>query len=122
MYRETDDDQYWIGLNDVETEGTFLWIDGSEVVYLNWDSDQPDNAGGVEDCGENANGKWNDVVCSQNYASYLCASPYWPTNTIRTFQFNTETNIADILAVSVGNNGQDSICIDRITVDDISAT
>eukprot|EP01083_Nonionella_stella_P066826 176314_1 len=125
MHRETDDDRYWIGLNDVnkvKSEGNFSWIDASEKSYQNWNPDQPDNAGGVEDCVENVYGKWNDIVCSYNHASYICASPYWPTNTIRTFQFNTETNIADILAITVGNNGADSICIDRITLNDISAT
>eukprot|EP01083_Nonionella_stella_P138663 421998_1 len=120
MYRETDDDRYWIGLNDVKYEGNYSWIDRSEVDYQH--NFAPDNAGGVEDCVENWSGQWNDRICSHNHASYICASPYWPTNTIRTFQFNTETNIADILAVSVGNNGVDSICIDRITIDDISAT
>ena len=29
---------YWIGLQDLHTNGTFQWIDGSSVDFLNFDS------------------------------------------------------------------------------------
>ena len=34
---------YWIGLNDVQTEGKWQWVTGEAVSYLNWDKKQPDN-------------------------------------------------------------------------------
>jgi len=31
----------WIGLNDLETDGTFVWVDGAPTSYTNWSSDEP---------------------------------------------------------------------------------
>jgi len=43
----------WIGLNDLEKEGTFVWPDGSQTSYQPWAFNQPDNLTGPEgeDCG-----------------------------------------------------------------------
>jgi len=30
----------WIGLSDLETEGRFRWVDGSNVTYASWDDGQ----------------------------------------------------------------------------------
>jgi len=61
----------WLGLHREYPGGPFAWATGEPVTYLNWDPGQPDNGGGVEDCGhiwqtdnpQNA-GKWNDGVGS----------------------------------------------------------
>ena len=38
----------WLGGNDLEAEGSWIWSDGSSWSYSNWQSGQPDNArGGV---------------------------------------------------------------------------
>ena len=37
-------------------------------------SGQPDNAGGIENCGhmyERYTGRWNDITCSMNY-HFIC--------------------------------------------------
>lgn len=32
----------WIGMNDINTESTFLWTDGSTVSYTNWANGAPE--------------------------------------------------------------------------------
>ncbi|KAI8517186.1 response to nematode [Branchiostoma belcheri] len=66
-------DSYWIGLNDVREEGSFVWSDeaNSPAVYTNWHPDQPDNGGG-EDCVEmTKNQDWNDLPCSSKL-NFIC--------------------------------------------------
>nr|XP_034985744.1 macrophage mannose receptor 1-like [Zootoca vivipara] len=77
----------WIGLNDINTENSFLWTDGSGVYYTNWASGFPDYG---EDCvfmmkgSGNSAGKWRDGPCSAR-KSYICqrnsdpALPYFET-------------------------------------------
>ena len=47
----SDDSQFglWIGLNDRNQEGEFVWASGQPVTYTNWGSEQPDNHNGAED-------------------------------------------------------------------------
>lgn len=52
----------WIGLTDTAQEGSFQWADGSAFTYSRWDSNEPNNGGGVEDWVlMYDNGRWNDV-------------------------------------------------------------
>ncbi len=66
----------WIGLTDKETEGTFLWVNGESPTTTFWYTNEPNNAGGNEDCvglltsGEKA-GTWNDFPCSTELA-FVC--------------------------------------------------
>lgn len=56
----------WIGFHDLDEEGTFVWEDGSLVTYTNWNSGEPNDAGG-EDCTQinyGTTGGWNDFPCS----------------------------------------------------------
>mgnify|MGYP002640374567 CR=1 FL=1 len=58
----------WIGLNDLASEGTWVWADGSAPDYTNWNSGEPNNSGN-EDCTQLlANGLWNDAKCTNKYA------------------------------------------------------
>ena len=55
----------WIGFTDENSEGTFYWYDGSPVVYTNWNSGEPNNSSGNEDCTQIfPNGLWNDLNCN----------------------------------------------------------
>ena len=72
----------WIGINDIEEEGTYVTVDGSAISYTNWDSEdgQPDNSIKVNPDGEDGihirdnDKKWNDnpvnyllkFVCSKS--------------------------------------------------------
>ena len=65
----------WIGLNDIDTEGTFTWADGSNSTYRRWYSGQPNNYGGNQDCVETYSGEyWNDAGCTVNQDCYFCGS------------------------------------------------
>jgi len=56
------------------TEGTYIWADGSNSTYSNWEAGQPDNKGideAEEDCVVIWAGLWHDVDClSQSF--YAC--------------------------------------------------
>ena len=65
----------WIGLNDIDTETTFVWVDGSESTFRNWSPGQPDNGGGIEDCVHTYGSPfWNDEGCSETYSCYVCSA------------------------------------------------
>lgn len=69
----------WIGLNDGQTEGNFVWYDQSPVTYLNWSglpTQQPDNEIlfdiNGEDCVQLYPGiGWFDRPCSNNAPSVI---------------------------------------------------
>ena len=57
----------WIGLRR-KSDGNFEWVDGTPVKYSSWNSGEPNNMGGREDCvvmfsAGRAGGKWNDSPC-----------------------------------------------------------
>ena len=64
------DGDYWIGLTQnlkspqySEPDGGWEWIDGTALVYENWDSDEPNNGGsiGEDACGIFYDGTWYDM-------------------------------------------------------------
>ena len=65
----------WIGLNDIAVEGSYRWLDGTNISHFhNWAPNQPDNAGNNENCDvllAGNNGQWNDYPCANGYVG-LC--------------------------------------------------
>uniref|UniRef100_A0A8C0J129 C-type lectin domain-containing protein n=1 Tax=Chelonoidis abingdonii TaxID=106734 RepID=A0A8C0J129_CHEAB len=54
----------FLGINDVQAEGHFKYLNGENIVYSNWQTGEPDNQSDVEDCVEvYSSGKWNDKSC-----------------------------------------------------------
>lgn len=72
-------DNTWLGLNDQVAEGAYVWSDGSDFVYENWGSGEPNNDTG-EDCVEfdrNKSFRWNDDNCDLT-RPFVCKAPLEP--------------------------------------------
>jgi hypothetical protein len=69
---------WWIGLNDIGSEGFFVW-DGGFSSYTNWYSGEPNNNEGNEDCVTErylgGQWQWNDLPCSQRLPFICEANP-----------------------------------------------
>ncbi|XP_075073242.1 pulmonary surfactant-associated protein D-like [Mixophyes fleayi] len=56
----------FLGINDLQTQGTFRYPGGEKIAYSNWSPGEPNNDHGVEHCVEMYdNGKWNDKSCKE---------------------------------------------------------
>eukprot|EP01083_Nonionella_stella_P083437 230739_1 len=76
----------WIGLNDVDTEGTLIWTDGTSFDFgtntsggvYPWGANEPNFAVPKEDCTHlmeiKSNRTWNDNECDHTFRS-LCNYP-----------------------------------------------
>ena len=55
--------EFWIGLNDIDNERTFVWSDGRTKTYTSWSNGEPNHYDG-EDCATvTPLLKWNDAYC-----------------------------------------------------------
>ena len=63
--------KFWIGINDLGTEGTFQYTTGGDLVYTNWANGEPNNANfDGEDCVETySDATWNDQHCTDQIPS-----------------------------------------------------
>ena len=63
----------WVGLNDKELEDTFKWSDGTIPAPLRWQTWEPNDYGGSEDCSivETVSMRLNDLNCNDKHY-YLC--------------------------------------------------
>nr|XP_060623054.1 pulmonary surfactant-associated protein D-like [Anolis sagrei ordinatus] len=56
----------FLGITDIQTEGTFRYSNGERIVYSNWEIGEPNNQDVEEDCIEvYSSGKWNDKSCGE---------------------------------------------------------
>lgn len=66
---------WWIGLNDLEKEDTFVWLDGTSPEYIHWWENEPNDYGEQgEDCVAIAWwawGYWNDAICWEQFP-FIC--------------------------------------------------
>ena len=70
----------WIGGNDIDKEGTWIWTDGSPFDFTFWHPSEPNNYGN-EDCLHlsrgswltvQIGGRWNDRPCSYSM-TFVCS-------------------------------------------------
>ncbi|XP_072174350.1 macrophage mannose receptor 1-like [Diadema setosum] len=68
-----DGSKVWIGLNNRDNQGQYVWSDGSRVSYTNWDYLYPDDTKGR--CATSSSGLlaglWSNMDCSSNL-KYMC--------------------------------------------------
>lgn len=71
----------WIGLNDRDSEGTFVWADKQSNDFTYWAQNQPNDFNN-EDCvhtlGIGHSFLWNDVNCASCH-NYTCAEGVYPS-------------------------------------------
>ena len=69
-------DRSFIGFNDVETENSFVWTDGTAVDFVEWDFMEPNDADAGQDCAvmRDAQANWDDVSCGLGHF-YVCRGP-----------------------------------------------
>ncbi|CAJ0602243.1 unnamed protein product [Cylicocyclus nassatus] len=74
-------DLTWIGLRYVTNTGNWTWFDGTEVDFLNWGPDCPNNHGGCVLLWSDPHQdiyfakvyqKWIDYPCDQILRAYVC--------------------------------------------------
>jgi len=64
---------FWIDVNDIDLEGSWVRSDGSPLTESHWKADEPNDYGNGEDCaiGVATVQLWNDVPCEHNFR-YIC--------------------------------------------------
>jgi Lectin C-type domain len=65
----------WLGLSDKTAEGNFTWVDNTPLSFTKWNTGEPNNAFGDEDCVQLKldGGKWiwNDLNCNEAQPTYI---------------------------------------------------
>ena len=66
----------WIGIFRRRLDGKFYNTCGKPVSYTRWNSGEPNDAGGHENCGHmythgTGKAKWNDINCNSRWG-YIC--------------------------------------------------
>ena len=69
-------ESYWIGLNDQDTEGTYVWSDGTQLGdWSNWEAEEPD-AGIEKNCVAmfTSGFAWKTSNCTKE-RYHICSKP-----------------------------------------------
>ncbi|XP_072781570.1 macrophage mannose receptor 1 isoform X2 [Taeniopygia guttata] len=65
---------FWIGLFLLNPDEGFAWIDGSPVIYENWEENEPNNYEELEHCvmfNGSPQMRWNDLRC-EHLLNWIC--------------------------------------------------
>ena len=121
----------FIGLNDIASEGVFVWQNAEPVLYTNWTAGEPNNTFN-EDCVQfyNTTGGWNDVNCANNFPALIEFDTPVPFGNSITFTCaDTGINIVvlritdqggltdfDTTMVNISDNSSPTILTQNITI------
>ncbi len=65
----------WIGLQEsLDERGTFVWVDGTPVVFSDWRAGEPDNDDAEANCGSLGVSSWRDYRCTREQP-FICERP-----------------------------------------------
>ncbi len=83
IFDNAGNNRIYIGLQDSQTEGVFVWENGERLTYTNWSTGEPNNSSN-EDFVElsNINGRWNDVNGTLNFQYFLELNPAGALKTV----------------------------------------
>ncbi|XP_061732556.1 macrophage mannose receptor 1 isoform X2 [Nerophis ophidion] len=74
-FHQVDIPDIWIGLSDKDQDGTFRWVDKTELNFTNYGPGWPRNTASIWDCGQiftgNNEGKWETSTCFKK-SGYIC--------------------------------------------------
>ena len=59
----------WIGANDIDSDGIWIWVDGTPLSFTLWGLIEPSGDG---KCVNLMNGNWNDRGCHLNNVHFIC--------------------------------------------------
>ena len=118
---------FWIGLNDVSTEGNWRWMNSTPAVFLNWDTNEPNSNGGNEDYAlMKANGKWNDEKTTSSFRSVIevessCITPVLVSGTGTASGSSFHVGTTTVSYQSTDPAGNTSTCSFNVVVTDATA-
>ena len=85
---------YWLGGNDIEQNGVFVWDSGSDFIFDNWDDGQPSDQLDKVDCMRSrgtGTWKWHDRDCGVPFKS-ICE---------KEARFKTDDGVASISTTTI---------------------
>lgn len=105
--RESGAGNIWINMNSKKHKRTFVFNLGAQVIAPFWNTGEPNNFNGNEDCAvQRNNGLWNDISCTSTYP-VACYSPSEGVNgtwqlTAATYPYSDTTTLTTLCETEFG--------------------